>query len=276
MSFFEKHRRVIMTVIITVIIFIIMGVSVIPFKNSFFITNIFNTVFAPVKGVVSGISNGLGGFANYLFEMKTLNEKNDEIAKELAALQHEYKGIDDYKKENEKLRELLSLKESKEEYKDSVAAEIIGWSSDNWYNYYTVNKGTTSGISNKDIVICTTGLVGQICETGPNWAKIMTVIDSSSSVGAKVVRSGDVTIVGGDFEFEHNGLCKMTFINKEAQIIIGDAIETSGLGGNYPPGIPIGKITDIVSDSAGVSQYAVIEPYVDFNNLQQVLILKNR
>ena len=79
MSFFEKNRKAIIIAIITVIIFIIMGVSVIPFKNSFFITNMFNTIFAPVKGVVSGISDGLGGFANYLFEMKTLNEKNDEL-----------------------------------------------------------------------------------------------------------------------------------------------------------------------------------------------------
>lgn len=274
MSFFEKHRKVVLTTIITVIVLVIMGISTIPFKNSFFMTNIFNTVFSPVKGVVSGISNGIGGFVNYLVEMKNLNEENDRLAKELANMQHEYKGIEDYKKENERLRELLSIKETEEMAKDSIAAEIIGWSSDNWYNYYTINKGTSSGIENKDVVMCEDGLVGQICEVGLNWAKIATIIDSSSSVGARVVRSGDITIVGGDYEFEREGLCKMTFINKDAQIVIGDTIETSGLGENYPSGIPLGKVYDIISDSAGISQYALIEPYTDFKNLKQVLVLK--
>lgn len=274
MSFFEKHRKIILTVVITIIVFVIMGISTIPFKNSFFVTNIFNTVFTPIKGVVSGVSNGVGGFVNYLFEMNSLNDKNDELAKEVARLQHDYKSIEDYKKENERLRELLNIKETNEEYKNSIAAEIIGWSSDNWYNYYTVNKGSSDGIVNKAVVICADGLVGQICEVGLNWSKIVTIIDSSASVGTRVVRSGDITIVGGDYEFERDGLCKMTFINKDAQIIIGDTIETSGLGENYPSGIPLGKVVDIVSDSAGSSQYALIEPYADFGDLKQVLILE--
>lgn len=274
MSFFEKHRKVILILTLTIIAFVIMGVSTISFKNSFFINNVFNTVFSPVKGVVSGITNGIGGFADYLFEMNELNKKNDELAKELAKMKHKYREIEDYQKENERLRELLAIKENKKEYKDSIAAEIIGWSSDNWYNYYTINKGSSNGIKNKDIVICADGLVGQICEVGHNWAKIATIIDSSASVGARVVRSGDVTIIGGDYEFEHKGLSKMTFINKDAQIIIGDTIETSGLGENYPSGIPIGKVIEIVSDSAGISQYALIEPYADFAELKQVLILK--
>lgn len=274
MSFFEKHRRLIIALISAAVIVAIMCVSLIPFKNSFFVTNIINTVVTPIQSAVSKVSDGIGGFVNYLFEMKDLNEENDRLTKQLAELNHNYKSAQDYKTENERLKEILDLKENNSIAKDAIACNVIGWSSDNWYSYYTIDKGTAKGIQNKDVVICPSGLVGQVCEVGLNWAKVSTIIESSSSVGAKIVRSSDVAIVGGDYELERQGFCKMTFINKDAQIIVGDTVETSGLGESYPGGIALGKVKEIISDSAGVSQYAIIEPYADLKNLKQVLVLK--
>lgn len=274
MSFFEKHRRLWIVAVITVLLFVIMGVSVLPFKNSFFVTNIINTIFSPVQTVTSKISDGVGGFVNYLFEIKNVKNENDRLTREVAELKHNYRSAEDYKAENERLKEILDIKEKNPLAKDSVVCEIIGWSNDNWYSYYTVNKGTAQGIQNKDIVICPSGLVGQVCEVGLNWARISTIIETSSSVGARIVRSGDVAIISGDYELERRGLCKMTFINKDAQIIAGDTVETSGLGENYPGNIALGKVVQIVSDSAGVSQYAIVEPYADLKNLKQVIVLK--
>ncbi len=276
MTFFEKHRKIIVTIIVTVIIFLIMGLSAIPFKNSFFLKNFVNTIFSPIRSVASGISNGIGGFVNYLFEMKNLNEENDYLAKRLAEMEHNYKGIEDYKKENERLRELLALTDEKETDFQGIYASVIGLGADNWYSGYTINKGSLSGIETGDVVISEQGIVGQISEVGLNWAVIKSLISPSSSVGAKIVRSGDIAIVEGDFKLERDCMMKMTFINKDAQILAGDTIETSGLGESFPGGVPLGKVTNIVSDVSGVSKYAVVEPYVDFKNLKEVLIIKKQ
>lgn len=276
MTFFEKHRKVIVTIIVTVMIFLIMGISAIPFKNSFFLKNFVNTIFSPVRSIVSGISNGIGGFVNYLFEMKNLNEENDYLTKRVAELEHNYKATEDYKKENERLRELLALTEEKEADFEGVYASVIGLGADNWYSGYTINKGSLAGIEVGDVVISEQGVVGQISEVGLNWAVINSLISPSSSVGAKIVRSGDIAIVEGDFKLERDCMMKMTFINKDAQILTGDTIETSGLGESFPGGIPLGKVVNIVSDVSGVSKYAVVEPYVDFKNLKEVLIIKKQ
>lgn len=274
MSFFEKYRKLWLALILVVAIVVIMCMSVVPVKNSYFVTNVINTIFTPIQHAVSKISDGVGGFVNYLFEMKDLSEENDRLTKQVAELNHNYRSAEDYKAENERLKEILDLKQTNPIAKDSVACNVIGWSNDNWYSYYTIDKGSAKGIENKDIVISASGLVGQVCEVGLNWAKVSTLIETSSSVGARIVRSGDVAIVCGDYELERKGLCKMTFINKDAQIIVGDTVETSGLGESYPGGIALGKVVQIVSDSAGTSQYAIIEPYADLKNLKQVIVLK--
>lgn len=275
MSFFEKRRRIILTIIIAIVILILMGVSTIPFKNSFFMKNAINTVFTPIHRALSAVSDGVGGCFNYLIEMKNMNKENDRLTEENAQLRHNYRDAESYRKENENLRELLNLKSQGTYGENSIAANIIGWSSDNWYNYYTIDKGSSSGIENNDIVISTDGIVGKVCETGLNWAKISTVIESSSSVGVRVIRTGDVSIAEGDFDLEREGKCKLTFINRNAHIIVGDTLETSGLGENYPAGIPLGKVVEIVADNAGMSRYAVVEPYTDFSDLKFVLVLKN-
>lgn len=272
----DKRRRITIISVILAIVFILMGVSTISYKNSFFARNFINTITSPFRSVVCSLTDGIGGFFNYVFEMKNMNEENTRLANENAMLRHSYRDAESYKKENDELRHLLELEQSGGYGEKKAAAEIIGWSSDNWYNQYAINKGSSSGIKVGDIVFAQVGLVGRVCEVGLNWASVSTIIDSASSVGAKVIRTGDVAIVEGDFKYEKDGLCKMTFINKDAHIIIGDTLETSGLGGSYPSGIPMGKVVEIVTDNAGMAQYALVEPYADFDSLKFVYVAEGK
>ncbi len=276
MNFFEKKNKIITIIAIAVVIFIFIGISAVSNNNSFFMKNVINTITSPLQSGVSHLTNGIGGFFKYLFEMKNMNSENDRLAIENAQLRHKYRDAESYKAENDELREILELKQENDYSENRTAAEVIGWSSDNWYNYYTINKGTADGIKVGDVAVVSKGLVGRVCDVGVNWAKISTIIESSSSVGAKVIRTGDVAIVEGDFEYEKDGLCKMTFINKDAHIIIGDTLETSGLGGSYPAGIPMGKVCEIVTDNAGMPLYALVEPYVDFKELKFVFIVSGK
>lgn len=275
MGFFEKHKKLSIIVAITFAALILMVFSALAKDYSFFAQNIFNTLVSPVQNGISAVADGIGGFFEFIGEMGEYKDENTRLSKELAELEKKYRSADALREENERLSELLELKENNLADMNTTGARVIGWSSDNWFNYYTIDKGSASGIAKKCMVVTENGLVGQVNTVGLNWSRVITIIDSSSSVGARVVRTGDIALVVGDNVYEKDGLCKMTFINQDAEIVVGDIIETSGLGGVYTAGIAIGRVKEIVADSSGASRYAVIEPMADLKNVKHVLVAVN-
>jgi rod shape-determining protein MreC len=140
---------------------------------------------------------------------------------------------------------------------------------------FVYDKGTLSGIEKKAAVITKEGLVGFVTEAGTTWAKISTILEPETSIGGIVVSTSDVGIVEGSLQLMKDGKCKMSYLSRNAKIALGDRIETSGFGMTYPKGIVVGEITDLVVESHGVSQYAVIKPLVDFNSLKEVMVVKS-
>jgi len=271
---FDKHKKIILFGCILLVISIFMALSTMQKNRASIFENAFNTVFTPVQKFVTNISDGVGGFFGFLFEMNDYKQVNDELTKKVADLEQNYRSAEDYQAENERLRALLELKTGVYADYESTGAKIIGWSSDNWYNTYTIDKGSMDGIQPQDTVVTELGLVGQVQEVGLNWARVTTIVDASSTVGACVVRTGDVAMVDGDVEYGKDGLCRLNFVNKQAEIVVGDMLETSGLGNVFAPGIHIGRVKEVHADSTGVNQYAVVEPAVDFEKTRYVLVLK--
>ena len=155
----------------------------------------------------------------------------------------------------------------------TVAAKVVAYEPNNWFSYITINKGKTSGIKVSDPVITAEGVLGQVSEVGRNWAKISTVINSASSVGVRIVRNGEIGIVEGDNRLSKTNKCKLSYLVENASVIAGDILETSGLGGIYPPGLMVGKITDIRKDNMGRLDYAEVTPFIDFDNLYEVTVI---
>lgn len=271
MSFFEKHKKLIALIATTIIVFIFMGLSTIPTESSFIAENLVHSVISPLQQGVMEIANGIGGFFRFISEMKSFKAENNRLTEELHTLQRHAKSTEEYKVENERLRALLDLKNTMPDTK-TTAAKVIGRGPDNWFNYIIINKGTKDDITKKDIVITNRGLVGNVFEVGYNWAKIATVIDSNSSVGGIVARTSDIAMVEGDVNLSIEGLCTLTYMSKDAGIVQGDIVETSGLGGIYPPGIAVGRVEEIKADASGT--YAIIRPIVDMANVKEVLVLK--
>ncbi len=273
MEFFERHKRLSVVIAAVLVVIILMIVSALAKDKSFIAKNVYNTLVTPVQECVTTLTHGVGGFFEFISEMKDYKAENTRLAKQNAELERKYRGAQEYKAENERLLGLLDIKNNKFAPMNTTGAKIVGWSNDNWFNYYTIDKGSLDGITKNSMVVTDEGLVGKVNEVGFNWSIVITLIDASSSVGARVVRTGDVALVVGDNAYEKSGLCKMTFINKDSQIVVGDIIETSGLGGVYAPGIAIGRVKDIVDDSTGVTRHAIIEPLVDLKNVHHVLVV---
>lgn len=274
MSYFMKNKYIVGLIIITIIIFVLMGLSTIDRSKTPMVENVIGVVISPVQNVFSSVGNYIENLAQFVFDMKTLKQQNEELSKKVDQLEQDNRGIQELQDENQRLRELMELKQKQKQF-DTIGADIIAKEPGNWFNAFTIDKGTANGLQKKCAVITSKGLVGYIYDIGSNWAKVIAIIDPDSSAGGTIVRTRDSAVVKGDVNLEKDGLCKMTYLSKEADIISGDLIETSGLGGIYPKGLLIGKVGEIKPEEQGISQYAIIEPAVDFERLKEVLVIRS-
>lgn len=231
-----------------------------------------NTVASPIKKGFSYIANSLADAKNFVWDMRAYKEDNKRLEAENIQLRRENKGISTYKTENDRLKALLELQGSMEDY-TTVAASVISVSQAGNYQMIEISKGALSGISEGATVITPDGLVGKVSQAGPNYALVETILDPESVIGIKVSRTGGTGLVEGDHEFAENYQCKLSFVDKETPVIVGDIVETSGSGEIYPPGIVIGTVINISADRSGSLSFAAIDTAVDFAMLREVLVI---
>lgn len=236
------------------------------------VTNALNTVSAPMQSVIASALRPIKEHIAFLDEMSGYKAENERLIGEVTRLKLENRDMESYIAENNRLKGLLDLKE-KETDMTTVAAQIISRDYDKRKRGLTINKGSSDDISAGDAVITQNGILGVVESVGANWARIDTIFDSESAVGAKFTRTGDVGVVEGDMELSEEGKCKIEYISSAASIITGDIAVTSGVGGIYPAGLMIGKVSEVKTDAMGTVEYAVVEPTVDFDTVYEVLVV---
>lgn len=235
------------------------------------VSNAVKTVFAPIESGFSFVSSKVTSTINFLWEMDSYKEENDKLIRQINELNSQTRDAAKLREENERLQALLELKDSMNYA--TVAASVIAYSANNWYDTIEINKGLINGLKVGNAVITTDGVVGKIVDVGLNWATVSTVLNPDNAMGVRIGRTGDAAVVEGDGELYSQGYCKMTFIDKDVGIIVGDLLETSGSGGQYPPGLLVGAIREIDADNMGMLNYATVEPSVDFSRLYEVLVV---
>ncbi len=237
------------------------------------VTAVVNTVASPVKSGFSYIAHSLGNLRDFVWDMRAYKEDNERLEKELIDLKREARDISAYKEENERLEALLELKETIAEDYKTVAASVISYSQSGWYRSIELNKGTVHGISEGDAVITSDGVVGTVTEAGPSYSIVTTILDKASVTGIKVSRTDGTGLVEGDDELAKDLKCKLSFLDRNTPVIVGDVVETSGSGGLYPAGLVIGTVVKVSANSSGSLNYAEIDPAVDFGALRSVLVI---
>lgn len=230
--------------------------------------------------VIIPIQKGVNFFGDWVIDkvdfVKNINEletMNEVLTDEVDKLRFENKLLAQDKVELTRLRTLLELKEKYADY-PTIGARVIGKDPGNWYNVFLIDKGTNNGLKVDLVVMAGSGLVGRIIEVGPNYSKVLSIIDDTSNVSSKVFRTSDLCIVRGEKQYMENGLCKVEYLEESANVVEGDEIVTSHLGTIYPPGILIGTIKDIKKEPHELIKYAILEPVVDFKHLEEVLVIQ--
>ena len=189
--------------------------------------------------------------------------------------QRYYKDYSDLIAENEALRELLELRAQRRDLTFESAA-VIERESTNWTSALTLNRGTAHGVEKNDCVVSAEGdLVGVVSAVGYNWCTVLTVIDTDTELGARVFRTQEVAVAEGDLALMGEGKLKLSYLSADAQLLSGDVVTTSGLGGFYPGGLVIGTVESVRTGDDGLAQYAVLAPAARLGELSEVFIIKD-
>ncbi len=234
--------------------------------------NAIGFVVTPFQDLTTGVQSWVVTTTEASIERTELIAENESLTEQIAILQEENRRLSLYEVENETLSGLLDIAQRFPEYK-SVGATVIGKSTSVWYDTFTINKGASDGVEGNMILTAPQGVVGKVLESGATYAKVQSILDSSSAVPAMSLRTGDLGIVKGDYILGNQGLCKMEYIDQNSEIIVGDEIITSHLSDIYPVGLSIGQVIEIVADPNGLTKYAIIQPFVDLQHLETVLVI---
>ena len=240
--------------------------------------------FAPVRSalgyVIVPFQNGINVVGDWLTEqkngfqsMKDLAQENEDLKAQVDELEAKNSTLVQDQEEVDRLRTLYNLDQDYSEY-DKVAAQVIGKDAGNWYNTFIINRGSEDGIAVDMNVIAGAGLAGIVTEVGPHWATVRSIIDDTSSVSATVTSISQNCIVTGDLEMMDEG--KIRFIqltDREDQVQEGDKVVTSSVSSKFLRGILIGYISDVETDSNNLTKQGTIIPAVDFDNIQEVLVI---
>lgn len=198
-------------------------------------------------------------------EWPKLRQRNRELEERLASVQAELASARELKEENKRLETLLELKR-KSEFK-TIAARVIGRDPSHWSLFIMLNRGTKDGVREDVSLLSPDGLVGKIVSAGPNSSRAILLTDRQSRVSAINQRTRD----GGLIEGTGGLFLKMTFLDRGADIQVGDTIVSSGLGEIYPKGIPIGRVQSVGEDESRLGLSAVVKPFASFAKLEEVL-----
>lgn len=239
------------------------------------LANAAQVITSPFRTAFTAVADWFNDKQAYYADYKALEEENQELKDQIAKMERSVRQAEADSAENERLRELLNLRPQEEKW-ELESATILERSSSNWTRSFTLSKGTDCGIVVNDAVITSEGyLVGTISEVGTNWCTVLCITDTDTSLGALVFRTDEIGVAEGDFQLMDQGKLRLSYLSPDAQLLNGDLIVTSGLGGYLPSGLVIGSVEEVKLDDSGSTQYAVLSPSADFDALTQVFVIKD-
>ncbi len=231
------------------------------------------TVMTPMQKGINSIGQLVSDEIRSFKKMEKLQAENDALHQEVDELEYNNKILQKDKYELDNLRELYELDSSYADY-PKVAAHIISKDSGNWFEVFTIDKGSSDGIEKDMNVIAGAGLVGLVYEVGKNYAKVRSIIDDKSNISGMFLETNETCIVEGNLTtIEDGGYLPVGMIDKGSKIKEGYEVVTSRVSSKFLPGILIGKIKNLEVDSTNMTMTGQLTPSVDFTSLNMVLVI---
>ena len=231
-------------------------------------TDALAVVTTPIQSTLARINRSAVGVWSTYRDWKNVRAENRRLRDEAQQLRVEALQVTETIEENRRLRRLLALKAAMP--LETLSGEIIAREWGGWVRSLTVNRGRSEDVTRLTAVIAPDGLIGRVVDVRPGASVVQVLIDPASTVGAHAVRSRTAGIVEG----EPRGTMRFKYMARDgAGLEVGDLVVTSGSGGLFPRGIPIGRVRAIDDRGSALFHYAQLAPAVDFARIDEVLLI---
>lgn len=276
MYFFKKYKDRMIVALVAVILLIIIGLTNSDRLGLTSGEKLLGNLLTPLNKVTSSIGNRVSGFFSNIGNVWTLMEENEEQKILIAKLEEENRKMEDIIGKSDFLRMERALIENAS--LNFKSAAIIAKEPGNWYDRFIIDKGLNDGLEKGDTVVqgveveknlVQKGLVGRISDLGDNWAKVTSIIDELNTVSFKISRTQDGGVLSGSVHNEVSGY----LFDSKADVIVGDKVFTSGLGGIFEKDIYIGEVEEVVYIEEELMKRIVVKPAIDFKKLYDVFII---
>lgn len=239
---------------------------------STFFASAAGVVVTPLQTAVTSVSNAVSDFFGGIGKGGALRQQIAELEEENRNLREQIVDYDEMKIENEWYSQILSLHEDHPDYTFADGKVITMDPSDPFCNF-SINAGSAVGVSAGDPVVTADGLVGIVQEVGLTYSKVRTVLDPALKASASISRTDESGYTGGSLTLASDGLLRINYLERTSSVVSGDFVVTSGLGGVFPSGLLIGRVTAVAPDTDGMTLYGLVEPFVDIPNLKRVMVI---
>jgi rod shape-determining protein MreC len=228
-------------------------------------------VLAPVQSRVMLAWRGSASLLSYFAGIRRIQGENSQLQQQVMDLTWENNRLHEYVYESQQLQKLLDFNNRNVMRFTLLGARVVSRSPSNWYSTLVVDRGSEDGVKRDMVVVSDAGLVGRVDAVWPNTADILLILDQEGAVGAMISESGTQGVIEGSKD--DPGMLRMIDLPYDAKPVAGQTVMTSGLGGIFPGDIPIGKVLEFNAGGSGLDQYALVQPDVDFNRIEDLFII---
>lgn len=269
----KKTKRTIFILAgITVLLVVFIAVSSRPGSGLHSVYKAIGTPFQYVQKGFTSFGRSIKNAFSVIGDYKEIKDKIGVLQEENDSLKNLQNENGKLKEENEELRNLLGLKGYFEDY-NMMAANVIAEDVTDWFNEFTVDRGTSDGITNGCVVITSKGLVGIVYNAGPVSSKVRCTVDEQNVIMARISRNNALVRVRGTSNENYQHSLELDRIGEQTTLYEGDVIITAESGGVYPKGLVIGTVVQINENPETKSRTAYVQPAVDFTEVSHVYVL---
>ena len=271
MKRFLKNKFFIFAVILTLIITAVPTALNLAGKNTY-VRSFVNILMTPVQKGFNYVTDAIDGYSSYFTKFDEVVRENARLKEEIAKLNNRLYEAEQTEELNEWLTAFLDMKRLHTDFTFAEAI-ITGRENANHMTVCTIDRGTVHGVQEGMPVVTPDGVLGYVDEAGLTWAKVRTLIESSTSIGACVERTGALGLLEGNFSLAADGICRITYLPADADIRVGDRIVTSGTGGIYPRDLVIGYVIEVIPDEFSRTLTATVRPAATLTDLDRVMVI---
>ena len=267
LDWLRKFRRTIIMVVLLLSALLFYSINLREREKTTLFEKVILEISSPFEMAFDySVESVMDWWKHYVWLVST-GEKNRQLEEENRQLRSALLQMDEIRQSNERLRKLLDFRE--ETALPALPARVIAEDSSNWFRSIVIDKGSSDGIREGMPVVAAEGIVGRIIRSSPHVSRVLLITDASSALATLSQNNRARGVCRGQ-----GGFLTMEFTLRQKDIGVGDRIVTSGTGGVFPKGVPVGNVVRVGRKSYGLFQSVTLVPAVDFFSLEEVLVLR--